>query len=87
MSDQELDSIIQAYKATHPNDGETIVTDHLKSLQIDVPRRRVRESIHQVDPSGTEERAHLAIRHRTCYIGASTDVWHMDDNHEYIFSK
>ena len=38
MSDQELDSIMQAYKATHPNDGEPIVTDHLKSLQINVPR-------------------------------------------------
>ena len=57
VSDQELDSTIQAYKATHPNDGETIVTGHLRSLQINVPRRRIRESIRRVDPSGTEERA------------------------------
>ena len=31
VSDQELDSTIRAYKATHPNDGETIVTGYLRS--------------------------------------------------------
>ena len=59
MSDQELDSTIQAYKATHPNDGETIVTDHLRSLQIHMPRRRIGESIRQGDSSGTEEKNSL----------------------------
>ena len=59
MSDKELDSTIQAYKATHPNDGETIVTDRLRSLQIRMPRRRIGESIRQGDPSGTEEKNSL----------------------------
>lgn len=82
MSDQ--DSTIQAYKATHPNDGETIVTGHLRSLEINVSRRRIRESIHQVDPSGTEEIACLTIRHRTYLVDAPNEVWNMDGNHELM---
>ena len=84
VSDQELDSIIQAYKATHPNDGETIVTGHLRSLQINVPRRRIRESIHRVDPSGTEERARSTVRRRAYHVDAPNEVWHMDGNHKLI---
>ena len=74
VSDQELDSTIQAYKATHPNDGETIVTGHLRSLQINVPRRRIRESIRRVDPSGTEERARSTVRRRAYHVDAPNEV-------------
>ena len=58
---EELDGI-QAYKTNHPNDEETIVTGHLRSLHINVPRRRIRGFIRWVEPSGTEERAGSAIR-------------------------
>ena len=70
VSNQELDRSIQAYKATHPNDGETIVTGHLRSLQINVPRRRIRESIRRVDPSGTEERARSTVRRQSYHVDA-----------------
>ena len=87
VSDQELDSAIQAYKATHPNDGETIVTGHLRSLQIYVPRRRIRESICRVDPSGTEERACSTVTHQAYHVDAPNEVWHMDGNHKLIHWK
>ena len=65
---EELDGI-QACKANHPNDEETFVTGRLRSLQINVPRRRIRGFIYWVDPSGTEERAGSTIRRRTYHVG------------------
>ena len=49
-----------------------------------IPRRRIRESIHQVDPAGVEERAHTTIRRRRYHVDAPNDVWHMDGNHKLI---
>ena len=46
MTDEELDGIIQSYKATHPNDGEQIITGYLRSVGMCIPRRRIRESFH-----------------------------------------
>ena len=57
---EELDNI-QVCKANHPNDEETFVTGHLKSLHINVRRIRIRGFIRWVDPSGTEERAGSTI--------------------------
>ena len=62
VTDEELDGIIQSYKATHPNDGEQIIIGYLRSVGMCIPRRRIRESIHRVDPAGVEERARTTIR-------------------------
>ena len=40
VTDEELDGIIQSYKATHPNDGEQIITGYLRSVGICIPMRR-----------------------------------------------
>ena len=84
MTDEELDGIIQSYKATHPNDGEQIITGYLRSVGMCIPRRRIRESIHRVDHAGVEERAHTTIRHRRYHVDAPNEVWHMDGNHKLI---
>ena len=84
VSDQDLDSVIESYKATHPNDGENMVSCCLRSHGIYVPRRRIRESIHRVDPSGSEERARRTIRCRMYHVESPNKVWHMDGNHKLI---
>ena len=84
VSDQELDSTIETYKATHPNDGENMVTGSLRSSGIYVRRKRIRESIHRVDPSGIEERARKTIRCRRYHVESPNKVWHMDGNHKLI---
>jgi len=49
MSDCELDSIVFQMKADHPNDGEVLLSGHLKS-RIFIQRSHLRASIHCVDP-------------------------------------
>ena len=78
MSDQELDRIIQTYKRTHPNDGEAIIMGYIRSRVIHGPRRRIRESLHRVDPAGIEERRLTTIRRREYHVDAPNGVWHME---------
>lgn len=84
ITDRELDSLIQSYKATHPNDGEAMVIGHLRSCEVHVPRSRIRESIHRVDPCGIIERRRTTIKRRVYHAEAPNKVWHMDGNHKLI---
>ena len=70
VTDEELDGIIQSYKVTHPNDGEQIITGYLRSVGMCIPRRRISESIHRVDPAGVEERARTTIRRSRYHVDA-----------------
>jgi hypothetical protein len=84
ISNQELDSIISAYLANHPNDGERMVIGHLRSSEIFIQRSRVRDSIHRVDPSGVAERRRTTIKRRVYHVDYPNEVWHMDGNHKAI---
>ena len=84
ISDQELDSLIQSYKETHPNDGEAMIIGHLRACEVYIPRSRIRESIHRVDPIGVEETSRTTIRRREYHVEASNRVWHIDGNHKLI---
>jgi len=84
VSDQKLDTTIESYKVTHPNDGENMVMGYLRSFGMYVPRRRIRESIHRIDPSRIEERARKTIRRRRYHVESPNKVWHMDGNHKLI---
>ena len=63
-TDISLDSIISAYVAAHPNDGERMVIGHLRSSNVFVQRSRIRESMHQVDPVGVADRRRTTIKRR-----------------------
>lgn len=84
ISDQELDAIIASYKETHPNDGERILIGYLRSRNIHIPRSRIRNSIHRIDPHGIELRKLTTIRRRTYHVEGPNHVWHMDGNHKLI---
>ena len=84
ISDRELDSLIQTYKVTHPNDRESMVIGHLRSCEVRVPRSRVRDSIHRIDPRGIIQRSLTTIRRRVYHVEAPNKVWHMDGNHKMI---
>lgn len=62
VSDSDLDTLVSRVKAQHPNNGEVMIAGYLASEGVRVPRRRLRASIHRVDPIGVEERRHHAIR-------------------------
>lgn len=46
INDSDLDQIILRYKQNHPHDGERMLIGHLRSLNIHVPRWRIRQCIH-----------------------------------------
>lgn len=52
LTDAQLDGIVAEIKPTHPNTGEINIAGHLRARQVKVQRKRVRESIHRVDPQG-----------------------------------
>ena len=64
ISDRNLDETVEAIKQNHPNDGEVLMAGHLTSRGINVPRARLRGSIHRVDPVNTAARRSVTIRRR-----------------------
>ena len=84
ISDQELDAIIASYKDTHPSDGERILIGYLRSKNIHLPRRHIRDNIHRIDHHGIELRKLTTICCRTYHVEGPNFVWHMDGNHKLI---
>ena len=84
INDNDLDQIILRYKQTHPHDGERMLIGHLRSLNIHIPRWRIRQCIHRVDPNGVRERSIKLIQRRTYFVKGPNYVWHMDGNHKLI---
>lgn len=84
ISDRNLDQVVIDIKQQHPNDGERLLIGHLATRKIVVPRTRVRESIHRVDPEGTALRRSIAIRRRVYHSSGPNAIWHIDGNHKLI---
>ena len=53
ISDADIDQMIVLIKQSHSNDGERLITGHLVTRGIVIPRARIRASIHRVDPINT----------------------------------
>ena len=84
INDHDLDEIIVSYKQNHPHDGERMLIGYLRSLNIHLPRWRIRQCIHRVDPGGVRERSIKLIQRRTYFVQGPNYVWHMDGNHKLI---
>ena len=84
ISNTDLDLKVQDIKSIHPNDGEVMLTGHLRSQGIRVPRAKLRASIQCVDPDGTAERRSKAVKRRIYQVNAANDVWHIDGHHKLI---
>ena len=84
ISDADLDCTIRSIKEEHPNDGEVLMQAHLLRVGIHVQRRRLRLSIHQVDPVNTSLRRATTVRRRVYHVDGPNCVWHLDGNHKLI---
>lgn len=84
VTDSQLDGIITDIKATHPNAGEINVMGHLRARNVKAQRKRVRESIHRVDPQGPSMRSSRSFRHRVYSTPCPNYVWHIDGNHKLV---
>ena len=83
-TDAQLDIELQRIIQQHPNDGEVLLTGHLRSQGIHVPRSRIRAAIHRVDPEGPQIRSLTTVRRRVYHSEGVNHVWHIDGNHQLI---
>lgn len=62
ISDIHLDHIVNGFVYMHPFTGVTMIKGFLLSLGINVPRKRVNESLRRIDPIGTLIRSVDSLR-------------------------
>ena len=84
ISNVDLDRVIASIKQTHPNDGERMMTGHLTTCGIIVPRARMRASIHRIDPINTAIRRSVTVRRRVYNVDGPNALWDIDVNHKLI---
>ena len=54
-----------------------MLAGYLTSEGVRVPRKRLRASIHRVDPAGTEDHRCRAVRRRVYTIPCPNHIWHI----------
>ena len=81
---ETLDQLVARIKWHHPNNGDVMFVCFLTSEGVCVPRKRLRASIHHVDPAGTEDCWHQAVRRRVYIVPCPNYIWHVDGNHKLI---
>ncbi|KAF6732565.1 hypothetical protein FQA47_012866 [Oryzias melastigma] len=84
ISDEQLDLTVSQIKTEHPNIGEVMLMGHLRARDIVVQRRRLRESLHRVDPTGIQLRRRRSIVRRVYSVPYPNFIWHIDGNHKLI---
>ena len=57
---------------------------HLLSQGIRIQRKRLRQSIHRVDPLNTALRRTTTVRRCVYHVEGPNTVWHLDGNHKLI---
>lgn len=84
LTDNELDETVRSIKVYHPNDGEVLMQGHLRSMNICVSRRSLRESIHRVDKTGVADRQRRVVRRKIYSVPYPNYVWHIDGHHKLV---
>ena len=84
IADNQLDAIIKEITTLLPKSGEKTVSGRLRSYNIRVPRRRVRESLQRVDASGIRSRRKGVLQRRKYYAECPNSLWHLDGYHKLI---
>lgn len=86
IDNTELDRLVMEIQREHPQCGYRMMRAFLQASGHLIQFFRVRESLHRVDPEGTQLRA-LANRtlHRRQYsVPGPNCMWHIDGNHKLI---
>jgi len=68
----------------HPNLGEILIWGMLKSKEIYISRKTLRESIKRVDSEGVERRSKKALKRRVYSVPHANYLWHIDGHHKLI---
>ena len=84
ISDDELVQKITRWTHENPNLGEKSIDGLLRSQNIHVQRRRVREALYFADPEGTKSRSTRALHRRVYNVAGPNHLWHVDGYHKLI---
>ena len=84
ISDQQLDNNVYYVKQIVPDCGSKFLSGYLRSMNIRVQRRRVRESLTRVDSLGVLARRCRAVHRRVYNVAGPLALWHLDGNHKLI---
>ena len=87
IGDQALDSIVQEFVNNYPTSGQRMLVGHLWSLGLRIPRQRVRDSLHRVDPHGVSLRQRQALHRWQYSVPGPNSLWHVDGYHKLIHWK
>lgn len=84
MTTDDLDELVELYRAWKPDSGYRYILGWLQSNNIKVPQVRVLESLRRVDELGQVLRNHAAIDRDQYSVPHSNFLWHMDGHHKII---
>lgn len=84
MTGEALDTIITDFKTFHPLSGERMVIGMLRQKGYQIQRKKIRDSIHRVDPINTALRW-IRRNPRWVYsVPGPNSLWHNDGLHKLI---
>jgi len=84
IPDADLDLLVRDYKTKKPETGFCYLRGHLRSLGLNVQKRRVLGSLKRVDRLGRVLRRRVAIRRRKYFSSRPNALWHCDGHHKLI---
>ena len=85
FSDGEFDNIIRQFVQQHRMFvGYPIVSGHLKSINLCIQRRRIRESLARFDPGSVRLRWAVVVCRRLYPVASPNSLRHIDGHHSLV---
>lgn len=84
ISDADLDSVVANTQIHFPNMGLRLLQGHLKTMDIKIQRKRLRESFQRINKFNSTMRWHQPIARRTYSVPGPNSLWHIDGHHSLI---
>ena len=81
LNDVELDEVMYTLIRRFPNNGVVMMWGHLRSLNIFVPRIKVRNSLLRISVNLVEARQSMTLQRRVYSVPAPNCLWHIDGLH------
>ena len=77
ITNEDLEHIILDVKGSMPEVGERLTMGVLRSRGIIVPRHRVHQILHKVDPISTALWWHSKTNHKSYSVPGPNSLWHI----------
>jgi len=85
VSDADLDTLVEVFKAEKPNAGFRYLIGFLRRQGLHIQKERVRLALGRVDGLGQELRRQRTIQRRKYRVPHPNSLWHIDGHHKLIW--